>query len=679
VVRRVFAEGPEEAFARLEKPFFVVPAEDVIHGVFHAQLASLESDAHGSLELHAAGLSFGDTQSRVMLAQTCGDDLDIRGVNFTSPDAVVAVLVGTQSTATTLLAHGHVPPIAAGVYPLCVCRAGLPVETPAELDLSARVDFGFPWTYVDAKPVASCERMPLRNMSADNAANGCDSKCRSYCVGSECYCELFDEAEENALCLPVSKCRAACDAEPSCAGFEAPQDGLCYLYGCGGPGVLLADPPIPHNGSAFVLADVVEPGHAWYPRVYGATCTHPRDYSQMAGFVAVTARARVGATFVLEANQPGSIEIVAKSDATLARDFGWSADRIAVMDKSGVCGLSAPTTHVAAGLGVPQPVPGEEVDHVPKPWTSLAPLYGYGMPINESDTKWVYRDDYYCPGSNMDPIKHPELYEHQCFAKCLRDEECVGDGCFCDGALKGYDDPDTRALCLSEALCLEICAGLPDCVSVDMHTMVNRCFLNEGTVCNGITHEDILSQSPYYRLYWKQNDPNDDGAIESGVGPTFNKYGRRLAAIAQDLGYSWPAMLRFAPITARAPGSYRVCLCDSEIGPCNAPTDFRVEVGELQVSGVACMLEHPAFRKDGCANQYHGGLRCGVPTPEFPTAVAGPELPSFADEDAVMALWALCTGAVPRDIETVSLCSALRHFVGAFRLDAPLEEEFRKK
>ena len=57
-----------------------VPAEDVIHGVFHAQLASLESDAHGSLELHAAGLSFGDTQSRVMLAQTCGDDLDIRGV-----------------------------------------------------------------------------------------------------------------------------------------------------------------------------------------------------------------------------------------------------------------------------------------------------------------------------------------------------------------------------------------------------------------------------------------------------------------------------------------------------------------------------------------------------------------------------------------------------------------------
>ena len=56
-------------------------------------------------------------------------------------------------------------------------------------------------------------------------------------------------------------------------------------------------------------------------------------------------------------------------------------------------------------------------------------------------------------------------------------------GCFCDGALKGYDDPDTRALCLSEALCLELCAGLPDCVSVDMHTQVNRCFLNEGDVC----------------------------------------------------------------------------------------------------------------------------------------------------------------------------------------------------
>ena len=44
-----------------------------------------------------------------------------------------------------------------------------------------------------------------------------------------------------------------------------------------------------------------------------------------------------------------------------------------------------------------------------------------------------------------------------------------------------------------------------------MHTAVNRCFLNEGTVCDGITHEDVLSQSSYYRLYWKQRDVVDDG------------------------------------------------------------------------------------------------------------------------------------------------------------------------
>ena len=58
----------------------------------------------------------------------------------------------------------------------------------------------------------------------------------------------------------------------------------------------------------------------------------------------------------------------------------------------------------------------------------------------------------------------PARYEHQCFAKCLREEECVGADCFCEGALKGYDDPDTRALCISEAKCLEICAGKPECV-----------------------------------------------------------------------------------------------------------------------------------------------------------------------------------------------------------------------
>lgn len=164
-------------------------------------------------------------------------------------------------------------------------------------------------------------------------------------------------------------------------------------------------------------------------------------------------------------------------------------------------------------------------------------------------------------------------------------------------------------------------------------------------------------------------------ATATGFGPVYTAgEGRRLSAVARDLGYSWPHLARFAPITARTPGSYRVCLCDSQLRSCASYKDFLIEVGELHVSGVACLLEHAEFRRDGCAEQYHGGLRCGIPTPAFPTAVAGPELPSFADRPAVEALWSLCTGGVPRDVETVSLCSALRNFQGSLQLDGPMSE-----
>lgn len=114
-------------------------------------------------------------------------------------------------------------------------------------------------------------------------------------------------------------------------------------------------------------------------------------------------------------------------------------------------------------------------------------------------------------------------------------------------------------------------------------------------------------------------------------------------------------------------------MCDSQIRSCTSDKDFVVQVAELQVSGVACLLEHSAFRKEGCAGQYHGGLRCGIETPAFPTTVAGPELPSFTDRAAVEALWSLCTGGVPSDVETVSLCEALRHFQAALNLDAPVD------
>jgi hypothetical protein len=319
-------------------------------------------------------------------------------------------------------------------------------------------------------------------------------------------------------------------------------------------------------------------------------------------------------------------------------------------------------------------------------WAGLAPISGTGLPFNDTGAEWVYREGYYCTGSNMDPLMYAPLLEHQCFGKCLRDEECVGDDCYCDGALKGFDDPDTRSLCLSQAKCLDLCNSIPACKSVDMHTQVNRCFLNEGDYCDRIIHEDVLTKSNFYTLYLKQNDPNDDGLVEEGQGPIYeydddDRRERRLAArqmvasrqlssVAKDWGYSWAKMLRFAPLSARVPGKYRVCFCDHTLSSCTSDADFRIQVGELHVSGVACLLEQEKFRRDGCENQYHGGLRCGAETPDFPTAVAGPKLPPFSDEKLVDVEWKICKSPEPQDTQTILLCAALRNYFEGGVLDS---------
>ena len=65
----------------------------------------------------------------------------------------------------------------------------------------------------------------------------------------------------------------------------------------------------------------------------------------------------------------------------------------------------------------------------------------------------------------------------QCFAKC-KDNPGNGE---CDGYR--FDQTDDgifgTALCVSETICMNICQLLPECVGIDVHQSVNRCFLND--------------------------------------------------------------------------------------------------------------------------------------------------------------------------------------------------------
>lgn len=374
------------------------------------------------------------------------------------------------------------------------------------------------------------------------------------------------------------------------------------------------------------------------------------------------------------------------TDGGLASTLGESRDRVMLIDAGGTCGLSPPTLQATPGPGRAGSAGARALGAA---WTALEPVSGPGLAVKQFDAVWVYREFSYCPSANMDPNVVPELYDHQCYAKCLRSNKtCEGEDCYCEGAIDGYDTPDTRALCIPESMCLELCAGIEACVSVDVHLTAPRCFLNEGASCGVVAHEELISKSDHYRLIWKQRDAADDGILATGRGPVYaarewrdGAYAprgtRRATSIARDLGYSWPWLLRFGPIAIHAPGEYKVCFCDETAVPtkrsgqqCETERDFRVLLGTLHASGVACLVGQERFRRDECVEMYHGGMRCGVETPEFPTTPAGPELPSLADEQKVQALWVSCTTRRTRDPAMDVLCGALQTFYGAQHLDA---------
>lgn len=631
-----------ELFVLLGEPFAVAVRTPVASGVFHSQQVSAAANAPADVTLRAGGLTVADAQSRLLVADACVASPTVAGQQI-GVDA--PVLSGAPSTDFTALRfQGRVGDLPAGTYAACLCRAGAPHAGPAVFLGTAN------WTYV-AKSLPTCSRLTAAFDSVV-APDACDEKCKRVCVGASCHCDGFESAAAGALCADRPTCIAACSRTPTCVGFEMDETAgrsFCYLLGSCGASVALSASAVSGLPLNYLFANLsaLQPG-LQFARAWGKVCARPSEFTERVGAVVVARRARTGAHFVVEAGKVASLEVVA-SEGGLASEYGASADRVLVVDKSGVCGLSPPTLSVA-------PRAGE--------WTDLAPLSGKGLHVVEQKFPWVYREYFYCPSSNIDPYDHPSMFEHHCFAKCSAG--CQGNDCFCDGFLPGYDTPATRALCLDEPGCLDLCSSLFDCVSVDMHLTKPRCFLNTGQMCTQVSHEDQLSTSDHYRLIWKQRDIVDDGLLSSGAGPVYE--GRRLTSIARDLGYSWPWMLRFAPIVAHAPGDYRVCLCDSSLSEtCTSAADFAVHVGDLHVSGVACLLDKPKFRRE-CDAMYHGGLRCHVATPDFPSTPAGPALPRFSNSDAVTSAWAHCTGATPA-LQERELCIALRSFYSAERLE----------
>jgi len=74
-------------------------------------------------------------------------------------------------------------------------------------------------------------------------------------------------------------------------------------------------------------------------------------------------------------------------------------------------------------------------------------------------------------------------------------------------------------------------------------------------------------------------------------------------------------VLRFTGLSFAGPGQYKVCFCDSKLLPkgtrhCTTEAHYAVTVGDLQVSGLSCLLAQPKLNRASCVPQYYGGLSC---------------------------------------------------------------------
>jgi hypothetical protein len=497
------------------------------------------------------------------------------------------------------------------------------------------------------------------------ADHKCYAKCADGCTGPYCFCEGFDKATMNhldlTLCLPPGLCREVCDAESStpCGGISV-HDTLpqCFLYGTGA------------NGTTPTA--VTDESWQSYAKTSGRACSELTDFTEMVGKVDITSRVTLEVDYVIEPGSEASIEVTSAPGANLtytleAQDPSkflgenlLSADRIAVVDGYGMCGISPPTDLVALPDKA-SPTLEDWMQFLPYSWfrdkaaedlatdpdadPALIPDPGTIVDYVgiASEKLYASRRGYYCPGRNMDLDTLTAVFQgvaqsvkvHQCYTKC--ELNAPGDQ-YCDGYYSGYDTIESNAICGDVQLCQYICDQFEGCGSVDMHMEKSRCFLN---LVGCATHTDHLYKDENYAVLFKRADGNDEQAgIEEAMEK--EKIGRRMdshalpvagTAATYALGFSWADMLRFKGISFSSGGRFKVCFCDSTIhSSCIKPSDFGVEIGEVHVSGVSCLVENPRLRRVACAEQFHGGLRCyadmkEAPMPEEPP-VGMTELPS---------------------------------------------------
>jgi hypothetical protein len=586
------------------------------------------SDARGLQALSSVNVDFTTTDLMAFAAietlSTGSTTSLVSKLSTALADAGISVTISSLTVSAPSLYTPPPPPPCDPDANYTVLNKGLPNETV--VDNNACLPGNDTHVIMDGEPIrlrnAGERRLAVSpevavDLNADHYSDLCHVKCPGGCSGTKCFCDfytmalyesvraVFTDAGSYAqpLCLDALSCAAACDTDPSCTAFDYdPALNFCWL---------LAE-------DASCSTTPMEGAEFWVQTV-GAPCTTASDFGLFIGTMTVTADAITDIAYVLTPDANSSIEVVGS-------ELSWESDRVLIIDSSGICGLSGPSSdlifprtlaqfnHWTAEHDDPR-IEAPDVEPTGAPVLSSLP--------NETRVKkaWDVVPDVYCAGNNIAPSNLGESAMHLCYRKCVAQAPCVGSDCFCDGLVPELDDRASPALCLDLELCKAACDESPDCYGIDMKADKSRCVLNYAT-CEAEQRRGLLRPDTTYDFYFLYEVPTEETS-RALVG--------RQAPV--DPGTSSKDILRFRGLQFTSGGDFKACFCDASLtdGACRKLSNYAVEVGRVYVSGVSCLLSVPSFRRGLCIEQYHGGLRCHanapdpfVPPPDVPTASPTP-------------------------------------------------------
>lgn len=458
-------------------------------------------------------------------------------------------------------------------------------------------------------------------------ADKCSDKCSAGCNGANCGgCDeyLADSAslDANTVCVDLLDCEQLCQNTGPCVGyFQHRSANLCVL-------VSAFDTPPASNADwdQFTARDSTV-------CTTGAYCN--ADFSTAVGTVHVTNKAYVGVDYVVAPQTSSVIEV-------LGSNLDVNHDRIMVIDCQGTCGLSAASGEALsmfpggdegqAGLLFP-PI-NQFIDPPVGPDDSGAATYPH--------VTWTRYDDQYC-GSNQLVNSAAEQYQlfDMCSSACKGGSDC--DACTAFNAHWDGSDAPTYGLTLSQAKAAcqytyEVCSGF------EYDASNKRVHFNSRESGTGSCADQVASHTTYpsndYHLYMM----------------SFAENSRRLSGTdfinvpEYDFGFSWSSMLRFYAVGFSSGGTFKVCLCDHDLGDaatanvaCSHKSHYSIEVGTVHSSGLECLISQSQFQRGTCEKQFpfedmDTGVRCyGQADPPTITAPFGRNSLNLATETVTIA------------------------------------------